>query len=94
MGVCLHPRRVRRMQKSLWDSYFFVIGPFSKPYAGRSHISPSQFQRSGRRRLAAGGVAAGMRRIQENHTMDFAVLAITALFFALALAYVALCEKL
>jgi len=31
---------------------------------------------------------------QENHTMDLAVLAITALFFALAFAYVALCDKL
>lgn len=29
-----------------------------------------------------------------RHTMDIAVLAITALFFALALAYVALCAKL
>ncbi|WP_156342875.1 hypothetical protein [Devosia sp. A16] len=36
---------------------------------------------------------AGVPSLQEL-PMDFAVLAITALFFALALAYVALCEKL
>ena len=78
--------------KPLWDSYFFPIGPFSKPYAGRAHISASIFDHP---------AAAALRRRRSctlldrrNHTMDIAVLAIGAVFFALAFAYVAVCDKL
>lgn len=52
-----------------------------------SHPANSTISRC---RSPGGGVLSH----QENHTMDIAVLAIGAIFFALAFAYVAVCEKL
>lgn len=40
------------------------------------------------------GRKARLQTTQENQAMDIAVLAITAIFFALALTYVAICDKL
>jgi len=77
-----------RRAKPLWDSYFFASGPFSKPYAARAHISHSH---STIRPLP---LPAAARLCIRRTLMDLAVLAIAAVFFALALGYVAVCDKL
>ena len=86
--------RHRSRARTLWDSYFFRIGPFSKPYAGRAHISPSILDHPAAAVLRRWRPYTLVQNTRENQTMDVAVLAIGAVFFGLAFAYVAVCDKL
>jgi len=69
-----------------------LCGPVAYLTQSNSTIRPLPLRRWRRRCMR--GRKARPQTTQENQAMDIAVLAITAIFFALALTYVAICDKL